>query len=263
MSGLLEGKIGLVTGGASGIGKATVLAMVREGAAVVIADLAQAAGQALVREIEAAGGRALYVPVDVSRDVDVQAMVQLTVEHFGRLDCVLNNAGIAVHNAGGTPAPIGETDEAIWNRVVAVNLTGVFLCLKRELAQMQGQGGGGSIVNLASIAGLIGLPSSAPYVATKHGVIGLTRTAALDYADAGIRVNAVCPGYIRTPLNNGLFGDEERPMTERGAAILARVPQRRLGEAEEIAEMVVWLLGDRASYATGGVFTVDGGRTIA
>jgi NAD(P)-dependent dehydrogenase (short-subunit alcohol dehydrogenase family) len=178
-------------------------------------------------------------------------MIDDTLSAYGRVDCAFNNAGIAGWQVDAAGKRTAEWSEEAFDRMIAVNLKGVWLCMRDELVQMQKQGGG-AIVNTASIAGLVGLPAASAYVAAKHGVIGLTKTAALEYADSGIRVNAVCPGYINTPMIAGMT-------PERGTAILARTPMKRLGTSGEIAEMVVWLCSDRASYVTGAAYNVDGG----
>ena len=251
MAGILDGKVALVTGGGGGIGRATALAMVREGAKVAAADFDAAAAKDTVAQINKEGGQAITLTGDVTRAKDVQAMVQDTLSAFGRLDCAFNNAGIAGWQIDAAGKKTAEWSEASFDRMIAVNLKGVWLCMKEEIKIMQIHGGG-AIVNTGSIAGLIGLPTSSAYVAAKHGVIGLTKTAALEYADAKIRVNAVCPGFIRTAMT-------EDTMRRRGEQILAQVPQRRMGEPGEIAEMVVWLCSDRASYVTGAAYNVDGG----
>lgn len=251
MPGRLEGKIALVTGGASGIGRATALAFAREGAKLVIADTHEEGGQHTVHLITENGGAALFVQADVTSASAVEAMISKTVETYGRLDCAHNNAGIA----GRIRAPLHECPEDVWDQVLAINLKGVWLCMKYEIVQMLTQGGG-AIVNTASIMGLVGSWSgTSPYNASKHGVVGLTKTAALEYATAGIRVNAVCPGYIRTPLiEHALLS---RPAME--AQIIARHPVGRMGHPEEIAEAVVWLCSEAASFVTGHTMTVDGG----
>jgi NAD(P)-dependent dehydrogenase (short-subunit alcohol dehydrogenase family) len=251
MAGMLDGKSALITGGGGDIGRATALAFAREGARVAVADLrAEAAGET-VAQVNAAGGQALSLSGDMSKDADVRAMVRTVVATYGRLDCAFNNAGISgwMIDAGGKKT--AEWPEEAFDRMIAVNLKGVWLCMRHELPQMQAQGGG-AIVNTGSIAGLVGLPTSSAYVAAKHGVVGLTKTAALEYAEANIRVNAVCPGYIKTRMT-------EDTMRRRGDAILAHTPLNRMGNPEEIAEMVVWLCSERASYVTGGAYNVDGG----
>jgi NAD(P)-dependent dehydrogenase (short-subunit alcohol dehydrogenase family) len=252
MAGMLDGKVALVTGGGGGIGRATALAMVREGARVAVADFDAAAARDTVAQINAAGGQALTLIGDVTRAEDVQAMVQDTVTAYGRLDCTFNNAGIAGYQVNAQGRKTAEWSEEAFDRMIAVNLKGVWLCMKEEIPRMLAQGGG-AIVNTASIAGLIGLQTASAYVAAKHGVIGLTKTAALEYAEAQIRVNAVCPGFIETRMT------EATRASARGAAILAQIPVGRMGQPGEIAEMVVWLLSDRASYVTGAAYNVDGG----
>jgi NAD(P)-dependent dehydrogenase (short-subunit alcohol dehydrogenase family) len=187
----------------------------------------------------------------VTRDADVRAMVEGAVGAYRQLDCAFNNAGIAGWQVDAAGKKTAEWSEEAFDRMIAVNLKGVWLCMRHELTQMQAQGGG-AIVNTGSIAGLIGLPTSSAYVAAKHGVLGLTKTAALEYAEANIRVNAVCPGFIKTRMT-------EDTMRRRGEEILSQVPLRRMGNPEEIAEMVVWLCSDRASYVSGAACNVDGG----
>jgi NAD(P)-dependent dehydrogenase (short-subunit alcohol dehydrogenase family) len=251
MAGIVEGKVALVTGGGGGIGRAAALAFAREGARVAVADFAAAAARDTVALINAAGGQAITLTGDVTRAKDVRAMLDDTVTAYGRLDCAFNNAGIAPYQVDASGKKTADWSEASFDRMIAVNLKGVWLCMKEEIPRMQSQGGG-AIVNTASIAGLIGLVTSSAYVAAKHGVIGLTKTAALEYADAKIRVNAVCPGFIKTQMT-------EETMRRRGEAIMAQIPVRRMGEPGEIAEMVVWLCSDRASYVTGAAYNVDGG----
>jgi NAD(P)-dependent dehydrogenase (short-subunit alcohol dehydrogenase family) len=249
MSDGLRGKVALVTGAASGIGRAAALAFASAGARVVVADVAREAGERTVGEIRAAAGDAIFVACDVSRAPEVEAMVAEAVATYGRLDCAFNNAGIGL-----TYTPLHELDEERWQRILAVNLTGVWLCMKYEIRQMLTQGGG-AIVNTASIDGLSGAAGLADYVASKHGVVGLTRTAALEYATRGIRVNAVCPGMIRTPMVEA--GIRERPELE--ARLIAQEPVGRLGTPEEIAAAAVWLCSDAASFVTGHAMPVDGG----
>jgi NAD(P)-dependent dehydrogenase (short-subunit alcohol dehydrogenase family) len=254
MPGTLDGKVALVTGAASGIGRATALTFVREGAKLVIADMNEDGGQQTVHMITENGGEATFVQVDVSSATAVEAMINKAVETYGRLDCAHNNAGISSRGvAGGQRALTADYPEERWHQVIAINLTGVWLCMKYELQQML-QHGGGAIVNTASVAGLIGLPYASAYVASKHGVVGLTKTAALEYAKQGIRVNCVCPGYIETPMT-----EQGRNDPERMAHMLASEPIGRLGTPEEIAETVAWLCSDAASFVTGHTMTVDGG----
>ena len=255
MAGILAGRSALVTGGASGIGRATALAMAREGARVAVSDRTEESAAATVALINQAGGQAIAIGADVASEADVQAMVARTVAAFGRLDCAFNNAGISPRNVGPTGQRTHEMSQASFDAMLAVNLTGVFLCMKHEIPHMLAQGGG-SIVNTASIAGLIGLPSASNYVAAKHGVVGITKTAAMEYAKDNIRVNCVNPGYIKTPMT-------DPTMAERYDALMTKVPMNRLGTAEEIAEAVVWMLSDRASFMTGASHIIDGGYYAA
>jgi NAD(P)-dependent dehydrogenase (short-subunit alcohol dehydrogenase family) len=249
-----EGRGALVTGGASGIGAAVAELLAARGAGVVVADLDGSAGAATVARITADGGRATFVRTDVTQPDDVAAMVAAAVDAYGRLDVAVNNAGTP-----GTYAPLADQDLAGWERTLAVNLTSVFLCLKAEVAAMlapgpDGDGAGGSIVNTASAAGLMGFANLPAYVASKHGVVGLTKSVALEQARRGIRVNVVCPGNVRTPMLEGFAGDE--------ASLLGMgklTPIGRLGTPAEIAEAIVWLCSDAASYVTGHAFAVDGG----
>lgn len=251
MPGILDGKVALVTGGGGGIGRATALAMVREGAKVAVADFDAAASRDTVAQINQAGGQAVTLTGDVTSAEAVAAMLRDTLSAYGRLDCAFNNAGIAGYQVAAAGLKTAEWAEESFDRMVAVNLKGVWLCMREEIRHMQAQGGG-SIVNTGSIAGLVGLPTSSAYVAAKHGVLGLTKTAALEYADAKIRVNAVCPGYIETRMT-------EEVRRRRGEAIMRNTPLGRMGQPGEIAEMVVWLLSERASYVTGACYNVDGG----
>ena len=244
-------RVALVTGGGGDIGRATALAMVREGARVAVADLAAAAAHDTAALINTAGGQAIALVGDVTRAADVRAMVGDTVAAYGRLDCAFNNAGIAPYQVDAEGHLTAEWPEESFDRMIAVNLKSVWLCMKEEIPQMLSQGGG-AIVNTGSIAGLIGLQTSSAYAAAKHGVIGLTKTAALEYATGHIRVNAVCPGFIETKMT-------EDTMRRRGAAIMAQIPFGRMGQPGEIAEMVVWLCSERASYVTGAAYNVDGG----
>src|SRR5215471_14692570 len=250
MPGRVEGKVALITGGASGIGRAIALTFAREGAKLIIADMNAEGGQQTVHMIIEQGGEAIFVKTDVSKAIEVQALISRAVETYGRLDCAHNNAGIS----GGGRALTAEYLEETWQRVLAVNLTGVWLCMKYEIPQMLSQGSG-AIVNTASVAGLIGARGLAAYVASKHGVVGLTKTAALEYAQHGIRVNCVCPGVIETPMTARGLSDPERR-----AQIMANEPMGRVGTPEEIVEAVVWLCSDAASFVTGHTMTVDGGH---
>lgn len=249
MAGQLNGKVALVTGGSSGIGRATALALAREGAKVVVADVMVEGGQETVRLLTATGGQGLFVKTDVSRAAEVEALIGRAVATYGRLDCAFNNAGVE-----GAFVTTSEYSEADWDRVVAINLKGVWLCMKYEIAHMLRQGGG-AIVNTASGAGLVGVPNLSAYVASKHGVVGLTKTAALEYAKAGIRVNAVCPGVIQTPMVARLTSN--RP--DLSEALVAAEPMGRTGRPEEVAAAVVWLCSDAASFVTGHALSVDGG----
>lgn len=251
MAANLDGKTALVTGGGSGIGRATSLAYAQEGARVVVADVNVEGGEETVQLIKEAGGEAILVHADVAKPEDTQAMVAQAVEAFGSLDCAFNNAGIS----GGTDRRLtADYLEEDWDRVVGINLKGVWLCMKAEIPQMLKQGGG-AIVNTASVAGLVAITGTVAYVAAKHGVTGLTKAAALEYAKSGIRVNAVCPGYIQTPMVQGIFVENEG-FEER---VASRHPIGRLGEPSEIAAAVIWLSSDAASFVTGHNMPVDGG----
>ena len=256
MAGILEGKVALVTGGGSGIGRATAVIMAREGARVAVSDLSKDGIEATVGLINAGGGQGIAIAGDVTDEADVANMVARTVSAYGRLDCAFNNAGISSRADSPAGTRLHEVTKAAVDKMLAVNLTGVFLCLKHEIAQMLKQGGGGAIVNTASIAGLIGLPTSSHYVAAKHGVVGLTKSAAMEYAQDGIRVNCVNPGYIKTPMTDEI-------MKSRYEEIMTKVPMHRLGSAEEIAEAVVWMCSDKASFMTGASHLVDGGFCAA
>ncbi|MCC8957800.1 glucose 1-dehydrogenase [Bradyrhizobium sp. Pear77] len=256
MAGILDGKAALVTGGGSGIGRATAIAMAREGARVAVSDLSKDGIEQTVALINAAGGQSIAIQGDVTDEAGVANMVARTVSAFGRIDCAFNNAGVAGRSVGPSGQRIHELTQASVAKMFSVNLMGVFLCLKYEIAQMLKQGGGGAIVNTASIAGLVGLATSGHYVAAKHGVVGLTKSAAIEYAQDGIRVNCVNPGYIKTPMT-------KETMDERYDEIIAKVPARRLGVPEEIAEAVVWMCSDKASFMTGASQVVDGGYSAA
>ncbi len=256
MAGILEGKAALVTGGASGIGRATAVAMAREGARVAVADRTQESAAATVALINAAGGQAVAIGGDVTKETDVAAMVARTVAAFGKIDCAFNNAGISGRAVGPVGQKTHEMSRESFDGMMAVNLTGVFLCMKHEIAQMLKQGTGGSIVNTSSIAGVVGLPTASHYVAAKHGVVGLTKTAAMEYARDKIRVNCVNPGYIKTPMT-------DETMKTRYDELMTKVPMNRLGIPEEIAEAVVWICSDKASFVTGASHIIDGGYFAA
>lgn len=252
MSGLLHGKSVLVTGAASGIGLATARLAAREGARVTLCDRDEEKGTSGTAAIVAGGGHALFVRMDVTDEAEVSAAVDACVRAFGRIDGAFNNAGIATDSSG-KPGKTADIAFDAWQRVLAVNLTGVWQCMRHEIRHMLAAGGG-SIVNNASIAGLVGLPGQAAYTASKHGVVGLTKSAAADYAGQGLRINAICPGFVETPLTADAF-------QRVGPKILAAVPARRFGSPQEIAEAVVWLLSDRSSFVTGAAMAADGGYT--
>jgi len=250
MAGRLEEKVALVTGGGSGIGRATALAFAQEGASVIVSGRSVASGEETVQMINAIGGEARWVKADVSRAAEVEALVNKAVAVYGRLDCAFNNAGIE-----GVLAPTAECTEENWDRTLAVNLKGTWLCLKYELLQMLKQSRG-AIVNNASSLGLVGIAALPAYVASKHGVVGLTKSAALEYAKMGIRINAVCPGAIRTPLYEERIFKTHPQMEE---LVTALEPVGRMGEPEEIAAAVGWLCSEAASFVTGHAMAVDGG----
>lgn len=248
--GLFEGKTALVTGSGSGIGRATALAFAREGANVVIADLSQIGGEETLQIIKDSGGTAIFVETDVTRAADVESMVAKSVSTYGSLDCAFNNAGIT----GEAMANVVDYPEEMWDRVILTNMKGTFLCMKYELPPMV-EKGNGTIVNMASVAGLVGTRTSPAYTASKHGVVGLTRAAALDYATAGVRINAVCPGVTHTPLIDTFL--ELVPEMEK--VYIDMHPMGRLGEPDEIAGAVLWLCSDASSFVTGHMLSIDGG----
>ena len=248
-----KGKVAFVTGGANGIGRAATLAFARQGASVAVADVSENGNRETARMIEEQGGRALAVRCDVTRVEDLKAALDKTVEAFGRLDFAFNNAGIEPRK----PAPTADYDLEEWERIINIDLRGVFLCMKYEIPLMLKQGGG-AIVNTSSGAGVIGIKGSPAYTAAKHGVIGLTRAAALDYAAQNIRVNVVWPGYIDTPMMDRFTGGT----TEGRAKVISEEPIGRMGRPEEIANAVVWLCSEGAGFVVGSAVVIDGGQTI-
>ena len=245
----LENKVTLITGGNSGIGRATAIMAAKEGAKVVIANRTAESGQRVVQEIKDAGGEAMFVQADVAKAVQVKAMVETIVDRHGRLDCAFNNAGIA-----GVLAIAHEVKEEDWDECIDINLKSVWLCMKYEIAQMLEQGGG-SIVNQGSAAGLVALPGALAYCAAKFGVIGLTKTAAIEYVKSNIRINAMCPSFVGTPLTQKL-GEDYPEFVEKAFPFQ---PNGRLGTPDEIASGVIWMLSDASSFANGLIMSVDGG----
>jgi NAD(P)-dependent dehydrogenase (short-subunit alcohol dehydrogenase family) len=252
MAGILPGKVALVTGAGMGLGRASAIEFAREGAKVAVADIDVENGQKTVDMIKKSGSEAVFIKADVSKAGQVEAMINKTVETFGGLDCAHNNVGIEE-----LPTPFIEGTEENWDRIVAIDLKGIWLCMKYELIYMV-EHGGGSIVNSSSIAGLIGGPGQPMYTACKHGVNGLTRSAAVDYGRSGIRVNAVCPAGMR---GTGFFNRMLAVQPGMAEAVKEMVPLGRDSAPEEVAEAVVWLSSDRASYVNGCIMAVDGGFT--
>jgi NAD(P)-dependent dehydrogenase (short-subunit alcohol dehydrogenase family) len=245
----LHGKVAIVTGGTSGIGRESAVLFAKAGAKVVVAGRRETEGKETIDLLRAAGGDGLFVKTDVANSADVEELVQRTVEKFGRVDIAFNNAGIE-----GNWVPIVEQSEEDWDRTIDINVKGVWLCLKYEIQQMTKQGGGGAIVNMASVAGFIGAVGAATYCASKHAVMGLTKSASLETARNGIRVNSICPGIIETPMGERLFG---APEVTKWA--LGFYPLGRFGKPMEIAEAVLWMCSDRASFMTGQSLILDGG----
>lgn len=246
--GLLENKIALVTGGGGGIGSAITRAFAREGARVVVTDVDRAAGEACARQLREAGGEVQFLAADAGDPADWERLTAAIRERYGRLDCACNNAGVS-H----PPLPLAELALEDWDRVLRVNLSSVFYGMRQQIPLMV-EGGGGAIVNIASVLGVVTAPVAPAYSAAKHGVVGLTQSAAVDYASRGIRVNAVAPGFISTAMTAGLEAD---PAV--GRRLRALHPLGRLGRPEEVAELVVWLCSERAAFVTGACYAVDGG----
>ena len=248
-----SGKAAFITGGASGIGRAAALAFAREGASVALADFSEAGNQETARLVEAQGGRAIALRCDVSKEADIKAALEQTTAAFGRLDFAFNNAGIEPKR----PFPAADYPVEEWDRIFEVDLRGVFLCMKHEIPLILRQGGG-AIVNTSSGAGVIGIKGSPAYTAAKHGIVGLTRAAALDYAAQNLRINAICPGYIDTPMMGRFTGGTE----EGRAKVIAEEPAGRMGKPEEIAAAVIWLCSEGAAFMVGHAMVVDGGQTV-
>ena len=251
--GIVDGKVTIVTGSGAGIGRATALKFAEEGAKVVVSDIDQPGCEETVSIIKNAGGEAIFVPADVSKADAVNALVVETVKAFGRLDCACNNAGIE-----GKITPLVDQSIEDFDNVVSVNMRGIFLCMQAEIRQMLA-GGGGAIVNLSSVAGLIGFPGLSPYVATKHGVNGLTKNAALEYGKNGIRVNSICPGGVDTRMLDSLAEQATAGTLSSKEMMDPLHPIGRIGRPEEVAELIVWLCSSRASFVTGAIVPVDGG----
>ncbi|MBS1946636.1 MAG: SDR family oxidoreductase [Bacteroidetes bacterium] len=247
MSNLFNGEVAIITGGGSGIGAATAILFAKNGAKVVVSDVDEKHGNAVAQQIKQNGGEAFFVKADVSRPADCERLVSETLHVYGGLDIAFNNAGI-----GGESNPVADMSIDGWDHIIAVNLSSVFYCMKYEIAAMLKKGKG-AIVNMSSILGAVGFANSPGYVAAKHGVIGITKNAALEYSAKGIRINAVGPAFINTPLltNAGIVGDVKK-------ALVQLHPIGRFGEAEEIAELVVWLSSGKASFVTGSYYPADG-----
>lgn len=245
---MLKDKVALITGGSSGIGRAVALAWAREGAKVVVSDLDRGGGEETVEQVRTAGGEAIFIAADVGKPEECEALVRGAVEKFGRLDIACNNAGI-----GGPQAPTADYPLDGWAQVIGINLSGVFYGMKYQLPAML-KNGGGAIINMASILGAVGFAGAPAYAAAKHGVVGLTQTAALEYSAQGVRINAVGPGFIHTPMISAL--EDNKAVNDM---LVAAHPIGRLGRAEEVAELVLWLSSEKASFVTGAYYPVDGG----
>jgi NAD(P)-dependent dehydrogenase (short-subunit alcohol dehydrogenase family) len=246
------GKVAFITGAGSGIGRATAIAFAAEGANVALADIDAAGNEETARLVREYGGQVLTAKCDVTSSSDIQAVIGQTVKEFGRLDVAFNNAGIEQ-----PPAPLVDITEDEWSRLLDVNLRSAFLCMKYEIPAML-KSGGGSIVNTSSGAGVVGIREQAAYVASKHGIIGLTKSVALEYAAQGIRVNAICPGIIETPMMDRFSGGTP----EGRERVIGQEPVGRMGRPEEIASAVLWLSSDLGSFATGHAMVIDGGQTV-
>jgi NAD(P)-dependent dehydrogenase (short-subunit alcohol dehydrogenase family) len=245
---MLKDKVALITGGSSGIGRAVALAWAREGAKVVVSDVDRGGGEETVGQVRTAGGEAIFIAADVGKPEECEALVRGAVEKFGRLDIACNNAGI-----GGPQAPTADYPLDGWAQVIGINLSGVFYGMKYQLPAML-KNGGGAIINMASILGAVGFAGAPAYAAAKHGVVGLTQTAALEYSAQGVRINAVGPGFIHTPMISAL--EDNKAVNDM---LVAAHPIGRLGRAEEVAELVLWLSSEKASFVTGAYYPVDGG----
>lgn len=245
---MFKGKVIIVTGGGSGFGKAIAESYAEAGAKVVIADISEESGNETIDLLNQKGGESIFVKTDVGKAEDCKNLVEKTVEKFGRLDIAINNAGI-----GGEPYPIGEFPIEWWDRMIQVNLSGIFYCMRYEIPEML-KNGGGVIVNMSSVLGLVGFVGAAPYVASKHAIIGITKNVALEYGIKNIRANAVCPGHVQTPINEILMKN-----TDSTDSILKKYPMQRLGKIDEVRDLVLWLSSDRASFCNGSYYVVDGG----
>lgn len=243
----LKDKVALITGAGSGIGESTALLFASKGARITVTDINEDHGKKVVERIKNDGGKAIFIKADTSKPEDSEKSVKETMDKFGRLDIAVNNAGI-----GGPSQPIGEYDIEGWNKVISINLSGVFYGMRYQIPAML-ENGGGSIINVASILGSVGFANSCAYVAAKHGVVGLTKNGALEYSKLGIRINAVGPGFIKTPLLSDNLEQEQI------GQLSALHPIGRLGEPEEVAELFLWLAGDKSSFVTGSYYPIDGG----